>query len=72
MLTTRRKVLFAFALLAPASVLTVYVEQHQALLRGAWAAWIDPGALTKAVLVIGCLSLIFAVISTVVDLRRGG
>jgi hypothetical protein len=73
MLNTRTKVLFMTSLLAPAAVVvsrwTMAMEKRSALERGALGVWVDPAPIFPFLFVVGCLSFILAIISTVADVR---
>ena len=74
MVSTRTKILFALAGLAPASILITRLELQavvrKAIADGAFGAWVDPGPLSYLFLFVGLGSLVAAIVSLLVDLRR--
>ena len=74
MLATRTKVLYAVSTLAPVSILIARLDTaaavRQAKLNGAWGDWVEPGVLIYILFIIGCVSLLLALVYTVVDARR--
>jgi|WetSurMetagenome_2_1015567.scaffolds.fasta_scaffold272832_2 hypothetical protein len=74
MLRPITKLLITLTALVPASLLIFHFEREaviqQAKMEGYFTAWVEPGFIIKAMMVVGCIAFLFAVVSTISDVRR--
>jgi hypothetical protein len=76
MLKPRTKLLITLSALAPAAILLYWID-YQAAIPPGWRSegfigyiCVEPGVLINAMLLAGCIAFLFAIVSTILDVRR--